>query len=224
VGQIHRFECSWCFDWARDSSFPLVWRFQRDVAGAGALADLGVYAIDAARWLIGEFQSVSGSLRTHVHERPVLAKGLNFDKIVQMSSSGTLPVAGKMARVENEDDCAFMASFENGAHGVFWASRMHDAQRLSIYGSEGALTWHLMGDELYGRRSGHAQFDPIPLPADGAAPTFVDHFVASVQDGVERSPSFYDGFKAQEVIEVVLLSAQQQHWVPLSVAKRPAVG
>jgi predicted dehydrogenase len=224
VGQVQRLECSWCFDWARDPSFPLVWRFKRDLAGAGALADLGVYAIDAARWLIGEFRSVSGCLQTSVRERPVLAHERDFAEIVRMFSEGTLPPAQESGPVENEDECVFVASFENGAHGVFWASRMQDEQRLSVYGSQGVLTWHLRGETLYGRRSGHAELEPIPLPTNAAAPPFVSRFVASIRDGVERSPSFYDGLKAQEVIEAVLQSAHEQRWVPLPATEHAVTG
>jgi predicted dehydrogenase len=46
----------------REPSFPPTWRFRRNAAGASALADLGVYDIDAARWLIGEFSGVVGHL------------------------------------------------------------------------------------------------------------------------------------------------------------------
>jgi predicted dehydrogenase len=224
VGQVQRLTCNWCFDWARDPRLPLVWRFKRDLAGAGALADLGVYAIDAARWLIGEFRSVSGSLWTHVRERPIPKEGHSFDEIVRMSSEGALPPGQEMGIVENEDECAFVASFEGGAHGVFWASRMQDEQRLSVHGSQGVLTWRLRGDKLYGRRSGQAKLEPIALPANATAPTFVSRFVAGVRDGVERSPSFYDGLKAQEVIEAVLQSAREQRWAPLSATEHPHVG
>jgi predicted dehydrogenase len=216
VGQIQRLSCSWCFDWARDPSFPLVWRFQQDLAGAGALADLGVYAIDAARWLIGEFQSVAGSLRTYVRERPIPTARCHFDEMVRMFSEGALQAGCEMGLVENEDDCVFTASFENGAQGAFWASRMREEQRLSVYGSHGVLTWHLSGDKLYGKRNGGAKLEPISLPRSAAAPPFVSHFVASVRDDVERSPSFYDGLKAQEVIEAVLRSAEQQRWMSLA--------
>ena len=222
VGRIQRLECSWCFDWARDPSFPLVWRFRRDAAGAGALADLGVYAIDAARWLVGEFSSVSGSLRTYVVARPILSQGHSFDEVVSMSTEGTLPASDNVARVENEDDCLFLAAFRNGAHGLFWASRMHDEQKLTVYGSQGVLTWYLKGDALYGKRGEGAQLDGIPLPVEAAAPTIVSQFVNSIQDGVERSPSFYDGLKAQEVIDAVVQSAHQRRWVHVSAARRCA--
>jgi predicted dehydrogenase len=101
---------------------------------------------------------------------------------------------------------------------------MQDEQRLSVHGSRGVLTWRLRGDELYGMRSGQAELERIALQANATAPTFVSRFLASVRDGVERSPSFYDGLKAQEVIEAVLQSAAEQRWVPLCATDRPVIG
>jgi predicted dehydrogenase len=67
----------------------------------------------------------------------------------------------------------------------------------------------------------------IPVPSDllDAVPgarvgrpmrTFVPDFVATIC-GEERPmlPTFYEGMKAQEVLDAVLLSADQRRWVDL---------
>src|SRR5258708_28141736 len=48
----------------------MVWRFDRKVAGSGALGDLGAHVIDLARYLVGDITSVSGATRTFIKNRP----------------------------------------------------------------------------------------------------------------------------------------------------------
>ena len=48
---------------------PLEWRFQKELSGSGALADLGVHLIDLTRFLLGEFKSVYAIMATVVKER-----------------------------------------------------------------------------------------------------------------------------------------------------------
>jgi predicted dehydrogenase len=128
----------------------------------------------------------------------------------------------RTGQVENEDDCVFVSSFENGAYGVFWASRMQSEQRLVVYGSKGTLAWRLNGDKLLGKRGDAAGSEEIPVPAGAAVPTIVSQFVAGIQADSERPPSFYDGLKAQEVIEAVLQSARERRWVSIAEVARDA--
>ena len=41
-------------EWIIDADFPMVWRLDKEVAGSGALGDLGAHVIDLARYLVGE--------------------------------------------------------------------------------------------------------------------------------------------------------------------------
>jgi predicted dehydrogenase len=221
AGQVQYVECSWCFDWARDPAFPLVWRFRRDVAGAGALADLGVYAIDAARWLIGEFREVSACMRTYIDRRPLPMGNHSFDEIVHMARDGRYAVSGELGAVENEDECVFLATFENGAHGFFRASRLQGEQRLAVHGSEGVLVWTLGGDKLLGRRSGQGEYDEFPVPKAVAQATIVSQFLANIVDDTDLPPTFCDGVRAQAVIEAVIRSAERRCWVQVPTRSQP---
>jgi hypothetical protein len=49
---------------------PFIWRLDKEVAGAGALGDLGAHSIDIGRFLVGEVKSVSAVTRTFIPERP----------------------------------------------------------------------------------------------------------------------------------------------------------
>ena len=69
LGEILHFRGAYLQDWgATDAA---VWRFDRAVAGSGALGDLGAHVIDLARYLVGEIASVA---RAHA-DVPARARG-----------------------------------------------------------------------------------------------------------------------------------------------------
>jgi predicted dehydrogenase len=49
IGEPQYAEVKHGLDACRDPGFPLIWRFQKNLAGYGVLGDLGVYAIDMDR-------------------------------------------------------------------------------------------------------------------------------------------------------------------------------
>ena len=54
LGEIFHFRGRYLQEWIIDADFPMVWRLDKDVAGSGALGDLGAHVIDLARYLVGE--------------------------------------------------------------------------------------------------------------------------------------------------------------------------
>jgi predicted dehydrogenase len=215
IGHVEHIACSWCFNWARDPRLPLIWRFRREMAGAGALADLGVYAIDVARWLLGELESVVGHTQTVVKRRPLPIERYDFDRTVRLAREGALDVSDEMRTVENEDECTYLARFENGAHGVFRASRVQHQQRLEIFGTRGALRWHLQGDRLWSKLEGQPDYIEIRVLRPARQLTFVHPFAQDIREDTSCGPTFDDGVKAQAVIEAVLRSASEGRWVPV---------
>ena len=103
-----------------DPEFPKVWRLDKEVAGSGALGDLGAHVIDQSRYLAGEPSAVNGVLRTFIKERP----------------GGTVDV-----------DDAFEATveFENGAVGTYEATRFalgrKNQMRWEVNGSKGTISF-----------------------------------------------------------------------------------
>ena len=91
LGEILHFRGSYLQEWgATDAA---VWRFDRAVAGSGALGDLGAHVVDLARYLVGEIASVAA--RTHTFQ-----PGREVDDAVES-----------------------VVSFEGGAIGTIEASR-----------------------------------------------------------------------------------------------------
>ena len=51
IGDILNFRGTYLQDWSADSDGPLSWRFQKAIAGSGALGDIGTHVVDLARYL-----------------------------------------------------------------------------------------------------------------------------------------------------------------------------
>ena len=54
LGRIYHFRAIYLQDWIMDPNFPRVWRLDKNIAGSGALGDLGSHIVDLARFLVGE--------------------------------------------------------------------------------------------------------------------------------------------------------------------------
>lgn len=128
LGEIFHFRAQYLQEWIVDPNFPMTWRFEKEIAGSGALGDLGAHVIDLARFLIGEPRKVSALTQTFIKERP-LADG-----------SG-------MGKVTVDDAFVTVVEFENGAIGTIEASRFcpgrKNHQVLEINGSKGTIVFNL---------------------------------------------------------------------------------
>ena len=115
---------------------PLVWRFQKKLAGSGAHGDLNAHIVDMARFLTGdEIAEVHGAVaRTFVKERP---------------DARARDEEGPSSDV---DDCVlFLASFKGGATASFEATRLaHGHQNGNAHRDqrrEGLAALRLRGHE-----------------------------------------------------------------------------
>jgi predicted dehydrogenase len=82
-----------------------IWRLDKEVAGSGAIGDLGAHIIDLAHYLVGGVKTLSANTKTFIQERPLV------DDPDQM---GTIDV---------DDAFVAIAEFDNGALGTFECTR-----------------------------------------------------------------------------------------------------
>ncbi len=127
-GQIYHFRAVYLQEWIMPHyNMPMIWRLQKDVAGSGALGDLGAHIIDLGRYLVGEVTSVMGMTRTFIEERP------NDD--------------GTMGKVDVDDAFAALLEFENGALGTVEATRFaagrKNGQRIEINAEKASVVFNL---------------------------------------------------------------------------------
>jgi predicted dehydrogenase len=70
LGRARHAHVTMLIDRGMDPHTPYSWWHDRS-RGGGVLAALGSHGIDLLRWLFGEIETATGSLRTFGHERPV---------------------------------------------------------------------------------------------------------------------------------------------------------
>ncbi len=225
LGEIRHFRGRYYQDWLVDPGEPWSWRLDEDLAGSGALGDLGAHTVDLARFLVGEIAEVSGHLRTFVDERP------DPD-----ADDGDGDDAGTTREVTVDDAYTAQAAFENGATGTFEASRVapgHDNdQVIEVVGTEGSLRFSLERlNELEVKWPEARGYETV-LVTDAEDPyverwwppghvlgwehTFVHEnyeFLSAVAEGEPARPSFEDGLAAQRVLAAIQRSDERGEWV-----------
>ncbi len=103
-GRIYHWRAVYLQEWIMPHySTPIIWRLQKDVAGSGALGDLGAHIIDLAHYLVGGIKSVSALTKTFIQARDQDDGG---DGVVDV-----------------DDAFAAAVEFENGAIGTLESTR-----------------------------------------------------------------------------------------------------
>ena len=221
LGELRHWRAVYLQDFILDPELPLIWRFRKEVAGSGALGDLGAHLVDLAHFLVGPIEKVVGTAETFIKERP-------------LGDSG----AGR-GEVTVDDAAAFLARFENGVIGTFEATRLAPGRKnhnsFEINGSNGSLVFDLerMNELL-------VYFADDPAEASGFRTVMVtepDHpyagawwppghiigyehtFVHTIKDlldgiaaGNSPHPTFEDGYRCQAVLDAVERSLESGTW------------
>jgi predicted dehydrogenase len=192
------------------------WRYDSERAN-GVLGDLGSHVFDMLRYCIGDIVKVNANLGAYV-SRPG-------------------PEGGQS---ESANDCAdVLAEFDNGVRGILHiASASHlpgrtQEQGLTVFGSDGILelysSYHGFG--IRGARRDDSDIREIPVPdriINSIKPFNMQeyitqvfrqrtagglYFVDCIQNNRDVSPSFYDGLRAQEIVDAALRSSLEGTWV-----------
>ena len=220
LGQIRHWRATYLQDFIMDPEFPLIWRLQKDLAGSGALGDIGAHIIDLAHLLVGPISEVAGMTETFVKERPV------------EEGTGT-------GEVTVDDAAAFLARFGNGAIGTFEATRFAAGRRnqntFEINGSKGSVAFDLErmnelevfftddDSDVQGFRTVNVTEPEHPYAGAWWPPghilgyehTFV-HTMKDLMDGIAAgespAPTFEDGYSCQAVLDAVEKSVDSGEW------------
>lgn len=232
LGTIYHWRAVYLQDWIMDPAFPLVWRLQKDQAGAGTLGDLGAHIIDLARMLVGEISEVTGLTETFIKRRPVLAA----------SDAGLGATAGaQLGDVTVDDAALFLTRFANGAVGTFEVTRFGKGRAnynsFEINGSKGSLVFNLermneLNVLLEDEQGDVAGFRNVLVTNGGVHPymsawwpaghiigwehTFthgVRDLLHGIAAGTSPQPTFEDGLRCQAVLDAVERSAGSKQWV-----------
>jgi predicted dehydrogenase len=206
LGEIRHFRARYLQDWGDDPTLD-AWRFDREVAGSGAMGDLMTHVVDLARFLNGELTSVQGFAHTFLEGRQV------------------------------DDAAEAAVTFENGSIGTLEATRFGHGHRngfqWEINGTKGALAFDLErlnelqvfrndGDRARGFRTVLVSEADHPFwqhwwpPGHiiGWGDTFVHelhHMLDAIVNETDVAPygaTFEDGYRAAEICDAIVRSGQ----------------
>lgn len=232
LGELRSFTGSFVLDAVADPNIPFTWRFDRELAGAGALGDVGAHTITMARYLVGEIKSVCALGRTFIKERPGTTGAFGYVSSADEDSP-------KRA-VENDDTMHFLCDFESGAMGSIESDRVSTGRTwdnaFSVSGSRGSLRFSqqrsyelqlfISGDPegqqgfrsvnigpehgYYGR---FWPFGGVPLGLHELKTIEVFELLLAVAEGRAARPDFREGWEVCRVIDAVVRSAAERRWV-----------
>jgi predicted dehydrogenase len=244
IGRIFHVRAVYLQDWGGPDT-PLLWRFQKKLAGSGAHGDLNAHIVDMARFITGdEITEISGAIaETFIKERALVDQG----------SAGGIAAGArgkkKMGKSDVDDAVLFLARFKGGAVGSFEATRLatgwKNQNAIEIHGDKGArrfsfedmnLLWFYdvtddaktVGWRRIMCTSGgnHPYIEAWWPDAHiiGYEHSFVNQAadimrVLGGQKPVVPIPDFADAYETQRVLEAALLAARNRCAVKLSEVK-----
>jgi predicted dehydrogenase len=242
IGAIRNFRGTYLQDWSNDPDLPLSWRFNKDVAGSGALGDIATHVIDFARYLVGEIAAVNALTKRYIDDRPI--------------SSGADALAGAQKQsgaprgaVDVDDEVMTMLRFTDGAVGSIEATRAAHGRKnyltFEVHGETGTIAFdYERRDELQfystadpedrqGFRTiltgpAHPYGDglwPIPGLGVGYGETKIVEcydLMTAIANGTPATPSFADGYRIALISDAILASAEQGTWVTVTADDRAA--
>jgi predicted dehydrogenase len=231
LGTVRHWRATYLQDFIMDPQFPLIWRLRKELAGSGALGDIGAHIVDLSQFLLGGISEVVGMMETFVKERP----------LEEASAGGGLLASGgaETGEVTVDDAAAFLARFEGGAIGTFEATRFaagrRNANAFEINGSKGSVAFNLerMNElevflvdddaDVQGFRTVNVTEPDHPFAGAWWPPghilgyehTFV-HTMKDLMDGIKAgkspAPTFEDAYRVQAVLDAVERSAEGGGW------------
>lgn len=237
LGRITNLRAVFFTGYASEPRGALSWRFNRELAGTGALGDLLSHVVDLVQYVIAPITEVSALTQIVHAERPVAPMGSATHFAVIDDP------AAEMGTVENDDYTAALARFAPvgggpGAVGTLEASRTIVGPQcglvMELYGTDGAATWNFERmNELQvciGRGGPHAGYTTVLgnaalgdyarfQPGPGLAMGYDDlkvieakKFLAAIAGGERSTCTIHDAHAVSEVISAAVASAETGAW------------
>ncbi|MCE7985920.1 MAG: gfo/Idh/MocA family oxidoreductase [Caldilinea sp. CFX5] len=207
-----------------DPNKPISWRQRKEIAGGGALFDLGSHVLDMLYMLLGPFGSVQALMDTLIKERPVAAG------------------ATEKVAVDVDDLALLHARLIDGTPGLVEISRMGTGFTnelvIELFGEKGAIRFNAADPawlEIYDMRDAESPFGGLrgfkKIEAGGRyagakspdwtmAPGFnrshaegLYQFCRAIWDDKPAAPSLADGLHIQAVMAAAEQSATAGGWV-----------
>ena len=233
IGDVVNFRGTYLQDWSADPDGPLSWRFQKSVAGSGAVGDIGTHVVDMAHFLVGPIAEVNAITKTYIPTRPIQSGSV--DKLGASDKNADAP----RGDVDVDDEVTSLLKFSNGAVGTLEATRnawgRNNFITLEIHGTKGSIHFNYeRRDELQvvfaddpgdvrGFRTiytgpAHPYGDglwPIPALGIGYSETKIVEcrdFFEAIASGTQPTPNFDEALLIELVGDALIRSGQTGDW------------
>lgn len=222
LGEVVNFRGMYDQDYYNDPAQKHEWRMFKSASASGALGDLASHTLSLSQFLIGDIAEVCGMTKIIVPERP----------------DPKDPT--KMLPVENDDVVQFMFNYANGACGTIFSNRLAAGRKMSlgyeIQMTKGCIVYNQENQnqvQIYRHDDdkrergfktvliapGHGEYDRfyggagICLGYADQKTIEVYHTLKCVAEKTFCEIDFRFGMKVMQVIDAVLESAENRHWV-----------
>jgi predicted dehydrogenase len=228
LGQIYHFRAVYLQEWIMPHyEEKKIWRLDKEVAGSGAIGDLGAHIIDLAHYLVGDITSIAANTKTFIDTRP-------------------LPDGSGEGKVDVDDAFVAAVEFENGALGTLESTRFAGGRKnyncFEINAEKGSVRFNLerMNEldvfwvdeepkETQGFHNvivteGHHPWWDYWWPHGhiiGWEHTFIheiNHFLDCIVNDREVGPhgaTFEDGYKAAVICDAIIESANSKRHIDI---------
>jgi len=233
IGRILNFRGTYLQDWSADPDSPLSWRFQKKIAGSGAVGDIATHVVDLAHYLVGPIAEVNAITTTYNKTRPLQQGGV--DKLGAAEKAAD----AERGEVDVDDEVISMLKFEGGAIGSLEATRnaygRNNFITLEIHGTKGSIHFNyerrdelqvMFADDPADARGFRTVYTgpahpygnglwPIPGLGIGYSETKIVEcydFFSAIAKNRQPSPNFEDGLKTELVADALIRSGETGLW------------
>ncbi len=245
IGKISHVRAYYLQDWAFDASVPLIWRFDKKIAGSGSHGDLNAHIIDMCRFVTGEeiTEVIGAAMETFITERTLPSVGSAGG--IAGGSKGS----SKKGKVKVDDAVLAITRLSGGGLATFEATRFATGNQnkngLEINGDKGAIRFNFerMNElEFYDateerRTQGwhtvivtHAGSHPYAeawwpdAHIIGYEHSFTNQAYDMLLDLAGQKPTvplpdFADAYETQRVLEAMSLAAKEKSAIKMSQVK-----
>jgi predicted dehydrogenase len=228
IGDPILFEGRFYQDYATDPALRYAWRHNRQVAGSGALGDIGSHITDIACYLMGPVARVSARSAQLMPTRPdASGKPVNVDvddltiMLTEFASGATGTIGAGWAMPGHKTDISFDIVGTKGALKFFWEhnnelmfydsadEKGRDGFRRIVIGGmhpQASIFWYAPGQGL-----GYGEAFTITLR----------RFVESILKGENSTPSFDEAYHISAVVDATIRAAESGRWVDVDKPPLP---
>jgi len=212
LGKLLRVQCVYLQSFLGAPATPYAWRNNVDIAGFGALGDLGVHMIDGVRFVSGlDYKRVVGTAQTLI--------------------KGKADAEGKLHPITTDTNAAWLSELDGGVISTFETSQVAPGFgnffRIEISGESGTLAirsdfpediWLYAGKTVTRYATWATDLPKIKVPTGFIAtnPSVTPAGIAQTLKGDSVDfPTFADGVHAQSVLTAIGESMKTNAWQTL---------